>query len=141
MFLKTKTGNITRKLFSDDPNGYLESIQKGLSAVRYFSNRMSFGSGTKEDRITRLKKEIEINVPSFLKRATEKTPCRPVGSLLPAADRLIPALPCREEPLDHGTEDLIDHSTDEVEDRSVNDEEGGIVHDDSNQLICGVYGK
>lgn len=59
MFLKTKTGNITRNLFRDVPNGYQESIQKGLSAVRYFSNRMSFGSGTKEDRIIQLKKEIE----------------------------------------------------------------------------------
>ena len=83
--------------------------------------------------------KVFIDVPSFLKRATEKTPCRSVGSLLPAADSLIPALPCREESLDYGAEDLIDHSADKVEDRSVNDEEGGIVHDDSNQLICGVY--
>ena len=74
-----------------------------------------------------------------MKRATEITPCRPVGSLLPAADGLIPALPFGEESLDHGTDDLIDHSTDEVENRSVNDKEGSIVHDDSNQLICGVY--
>ena len=47
------------KNYYDQPNGYQESIQKGLSAVRYFSNRMSFGKGTKEDRIARLKKEID----------------------------------------------------------------------------------
>lgn len=59
MFLKTKTENTTKSFYSDAPNGYLESIQKGLSAVRYFSNRMSFGTGTKEDRIALLKKEID----------------------------------------------------------------------------------
>ncbi len=59
MFLKTKTENTTKRFYRDAPNGYLESIQKELSAVRYFSNRMSFGTGTKEDRIARLKKEID----------------------------------------------------------------------------------
>ena len=59
MFLKTKTENTTKSFYRDAPNGYLESIQKGLSAVRYFTNRMSFGTGTKEDRIARLKKEID----------------------------------------------------------------------------------
>ncbi len=41
------------------PNGYQETIQKGLSAVRYFSRKMSFGEGTKEERIVRLKEEID----------------------------------------------------------------------------------
>ena len=59
MFLRTKTENTTKSFCSDAPNGYLESIQKGLSAVRAFSNRMSFGTGTKEERIARLKKELE----------------------------------------------------------------------------------
>ena len=40
-------------------DGYRDSIQKGLIAVRHISNRMSFGKGTKEDQITRLKKEID----------------------------------------------------------------------------------
>ena len=48
MILKTKI-----------PNGYQESIQKGLSAVRHFSRNMSFGTGSKEERISGLKKEIE----------------------------------------------------------------------------------
>ena len=59
MFLWTKIEHTTKNFYHDVPNGYLESIQKGLTAVRYFSNRMSFGTGTKEDRIARLKQEIE----------------------------------------------------------------------------------
>ena len=46
-------------LYDEMPNGYQESIQKGLDAVRYFGGRMSFGTGTKEERIARLKQEIE----------------------------------------------------------------------------------
>ena len=95
--------------------------------------------GKMADMVYTIYEQPVLDIPSFLKRATEKTPCRPVGSLLPAADGLIPVLPRGEEPIDHGAKDLIDHSADEVEDRSVDDEEGGIVHDDSNQLICGVY--
>ena len=41
------------------PNRYQESIQKGLSAVRYFSRNMSFGEGTKEERIAKLNEEIK----------------------------------------------------------------------------------
>ncbi|MBP1586734.1 MAG: hypothetical protein ILP17_13725 [Lachnospiraceae bacterium] len=46
--------------YFDLPNGYQESIQKGLSAVRYFRRNMSFGEGTKEERIAKLKEEIKI---------------------------------------------------------------------------------
>ena len=48
-----------KNLYSELPNGYQESIQKGLCAMRYFSRNMSFGAGTEEERIVRLKKEIE----------------------------------------------------------------------------------
>lgn len=48
-----------KNLYSELPNGYQESIQKGLCAMRYFSRNMSFGAGTEEERIGRLKKEIE----------------------------------------------------------------------------------
>ena len=48
-----------KNLYSELPNGYQESIQKGLRAMRYFSRNMSFGAGTEEERIGRLKKEIE----------------------------------------------------------------------------------
>ena len=58
MFSKMKTENTMRNSYNQ-PNGYQESIQKGLRAVRTFSNRMSFGTGAREDRIARLKKEID----------------------------------------------------------------------------------
>ena len=45
--------------YREQPNGYLETIQKGMSAVRYFNRKMSYGKGTREEQICRLKKEIE----------------------------------------------------------------------------------
>ena len=48
-----------KNLYDEMPNGYQQSIEKGLSAVRYFSRNVSFGTGSKEERISRLKKEIE----------------------------------------------------------------------------------
>ena len=48
-----------KNLYDEMPNGYHESIQKGLSAVRHFSRNVSFGTGSKEERISRLKKKIE----------------------------------------------------------------------------------
>ena len=41
------------------PNGYLETIQNGLSGVRHLSGRMSEGYGTKEEKTARLMDEIE----------------------------------------------------------------------------------
>ena len=46
-------------LYGDFPNGYQESIQEGLRAVRYLRGRMSFGTGTDEERIRKLKEEVE----------------------------------------------------------------------------------
>lgn len=60
MFLRMKTKNTMKNNYFDLPNGYQESIQKGLSAVRYFRRNMSFGEGTKEERIAKLKEEIKI---------------------------------------------------------------------------------
>ena len=40
------------------PNGYQETIEKGMNAVRYFSRNMSYGKGSKEERINRLRQEI-----------------------------------------------------------------------------------
>ena len=43
-----------------EPNGYLESIQKGLAAVRRFDDtRISRGVGSREEQLTRLKNELE----------------------------------------------------------------------------------
>ena len=54
-----RTGNNMKNLYKEMPNGYLESIQKGLEAVRHFNRNMSFGAGAEEERISRLKNEIE----------------------------------------------------------------------------------
>ena len=48
-----------KNFYDEMPNGYQESIQKGLGAVRDFGRNMSFGTGSEEERISRLKKEIE----------------------------------------------------------------------------------
>ena len=40
-------------------NGYQETIQKGLSALRSFRSGISTGAGSRNERIERLKKEIE----------------------------------------------------------------------------------
>ena len=48
-----------RTSFHDRPDGYLESIRKGLAAVRTFDLRLSQGVGTREERILRLKRELE----------------------------------------------------------------------------------
>lgn len=45
--------------YTDRPNGYLETIQKGLSAVRGFDLHVSYGSGDRSARLTRLKNELE----------------------------------------------------------------------------------
>ena len=59
MFSRMRTKNTMKRLYEDMPNGYQETIQKGLSAVRYFSRNMSCGHGTKKENIQRLKEEIE----------------------------------------------------------------------------------
>lgn len=59
MFLRTKIKPSTRSFYHEMPNGYQESIQKGMRAVRYFNNKMSTGIGTREEQIGRLAKELE----------------------------------------------------------------------------------
>ncbi len=48
-----------KKLYDEMPNGYLESIQKGLGAVQSFRRQMSYGTGSAEEQIGRLKREID----------------------------------------------------------------------------------
>jgi len=48
-----------KNLHNETPNGYQESIQRGLGAIRYFSGNMSYGKGSRKEKIERLKKEIE----------------------------------------------------------------------------------
>ena len=48
-----------KNCYTDQPNGYLESIQKGLFAVRSYDLRISRGIGTRDEQIARLRKELE----------------------------------------------------------------------------------
>ncbi|MBR1572979.1 MAG: hypothetical protein IJ655_09565 [Lachnospiraceae bacterium] len=48
-----------KNLYDDMPNGYQETIEKGMNAVRYFSRSMFYGKGSKEEQISRLKTEIK----------------------------------------------------------------------------------
>jgi len=42
----------------EQPNGYRDSIERGIAAVRYFSAGVSYGKGTVEENINKLKAEI-----------------------------------------------------------------------------------
>lgn len=58
MFLKMKTGNSMKDFYHKMPNGYMESIQKGMNFVRTYNGELSHGTGTIEEQLLRLKKEI-----------------------------------------------------------------------------------
>ena len=47
-----------KKNYTDMPDGYLETIRKGLAAVRRFNSGMSRGTGSRKANIARLKNEI-----------------------------------------------------------------------------------
>lgn len=47
------------KIFVKRPNGYQDSISKGIAAVHYFRGRASYGKGSRDEQIKRLKEEIE----------------------------------------------------------------------------------
>ena len=44
--------------FAAKPNGYLETIKKGVAAVRQFDGGTSQGSGSRDEQLSRLKKEL-----------------------------------------------------------------------------------
>ena len=48
-----------KNYYNNQPNGYLESIQKGLLAVRTYDLRVSRGIGTRNEQIAKLKTELE----------------------------------------------------------------------------------
>jgi NAD-dependent SIR2 family protein deacetylase len=58
MFLKMRTGDTMNQNYNERPNGYLESISKGIQTVRSFSGRFTRGKGTKEERRGRLAEEL-----------------------------------------------------------------------------------
>ena len=41
--------------YNDLPDGYQESIEKGLNAVRNLGRNLSYGKGTLDEKINRLK--------------------------------------------------------------------------------------
>ena len=45
--------------YAELPNGYLETIQNGLAGVRRFRDGLSTGTGSRQENIGRLRKEIE----------------------------------------------------------------------------------
>ena len=45
--------------FDNRENGYTDSIQRGLDAVRGFHSGLSYGTGTREENIERLRREIK----------------------------------------------------------------------------------
>ena len=47
-----------RRNYSDMPNGYQETIQKGLNALNIWDRDLSWGKGTREEQIKRLAEEI-----------------------------------------------------------------------------------
>ena len=48
-----------KNCYTDQPNGYLESIQKGLLAVRTYDLRVSRGIGSRDEQLARLNKELK----------------------------------------------------------------------------------
>ena len=47
-----------RNSYDELPNGYLETIEKGIAAVRTFRGGLSAGSGDRYENIRRLKEEL-----------------------------------------------------------------------------------
>jgi len=48
-----------KNFYDDMPNGYQESIQRGLGAVRMISGQIGHGTGTRAEQLSRLKNEID----------------------------------------------------------------------------------
>ena len=45
--------------YREQPDGYRETIENGISAVRYFSGKTARGNGTRDEQIARLKEKLE----------------------------------------------------------------------------------
>ena len=48
-----------RDFFAKKENGYIDTIQKGLSAVRSFRGGLSNGTGSREENIDRLNEALK----------------------------------------------------------------------------------
>ena len=58
MFLRTKIKNTMKKSYADLPDGYRETINKGMSAAMNFGRTAAYGRGTRQEQIARLFEEI-----------------------------------------------------------------------------------
>ncbi len=54
-----RTRHTMKSNYDNRPNGYLETIQQGLSAVRSFRSIVSAGAGAAEESVSRIQDEIE----------------------------------------------------------------------------------
>ncbi len=59
MFSRKKIRSSTKNLYDDMPNGYLETIEQGIRVAGALSRHMSLGKGTEEERILRLREELQ----------------------------------------------------------------------------------
>ena len=60
MFIhRKKEQDAMKNIYTGLPNGYLESINKGIGAVRSFRGRLTEGSLSREEALVALKQEIE----------------------------------------------------------------------------------
>ena len=68
-------------------NGYQETIQKGLSAVRSFRSGISIGAGSRNEQIERLKKEIESANAIVIgdRKSTRLNSSHPTTSRMPSS--------------------------------------------------------
>ena len=48
-----------KQSFSELPNGYLETIERGIAAVRTFRGGITGGTGTRQENLARLKAALE----------------------------------------------------------------------------------
>ena len=46
-----------KNYYNNQPNGYLESIKKGIAAVRTYDLRVSRGIGSREEQLARLQRQ------------------------------------------------------------------------------------
>ena len=59
MFSKRQTKPAMKNFSDNRPDGYRETIRKGVTAVRQYDTKISFGTGTKSEQLARLKSELQ----------------------------------------------------------------------------------
>ena len=53
-----RTKNTMNSFYDNRPNGYSDSIRKGLSAVRGFGDFLGEGTGSREENVARLREAL-----------------------------------------------------------------------------------